>query len=264
MSVKLYGWAWGQAKHLSPTAHHVLLALCERADKSGVCFPSQSTLAAMTGWGERTVRRGMAELEEAELIERSRRSRRDGSRTSDEIRLRIDHPAAGRVAAESPLPASESVHAAGQSEPSGRSGRARGTRQEIPSENPPVIPGDVTATFHEFVASYPPQPHDGPTQAWPAFVHAATAGADPKAIAKAAAAYAATRASESPKYTQGMRRWLEGGGWERDYSSAALADLNIKSRKLLALVEHNQSQEGQHAEGRNVEAARAHRSLRRT
>lgn len=86
MSVYAKTWAYEQQTG-SPGRKHVLVALAEFADYEGVCRPGQQTLADMTEFDDRTVRRHLAKLEEDGFIERVERRRKDGTRTSDETRL---------------------------------------------------------------------------------------------------------------------------------------------------------------------------------
>lgn len=89
MSAVAVTWALGQiAGGSGPKA--VLVALAHHADAKGECFPSQTLLAKELEMGVRTVREHLQTIEhEARLIERARRFRRNGSRTSDGYRLRI-------------------------------------------------------------------------------------------------------------------------------------------------------------------------------
>ncbi len=80
-----------------------LFALANYATKTGLCFPGQETLAKDTSQGTRTVRRHLAALEQAGFIKRTRRSREDGSRTSDEYQLNM--PAAKLAGSEESQPA---------------------------------------------------------------------------------------------------------------------------------------------------------------
>lgn len=81
MSVWATKWAYRQ--QVEPAgAKFVLVALADFADENGNCYPSQQTLAGMTGQGERTVRDHLATLEEMNLISRKHR-RKEGSFTSD-------------------------------------------------------------------------------------------------------------------------------------------------------------------------------------
>lgn len=75
---------WALAQPISrPTAKLILLCLANYADEDGVCWPSQKRLAADTGVTDRAIRSNLVFLEDAGLIERSRRKRPDGSRNSD-------------------------------------------------------------------------------------------------------------------------------------------------------------------------------------
>lgn len=65
----------------------VLIALADHADDEGRCFPGQEHLAKRTGLGQRTIVRVVARLEEAGLIQLTRRYRVDGPRTSNEYQL---------------------------------------------------------------------------------------------------------------------------------------------------------------------------------
>jgi DNA-binding MarR family transcriptional regulator len=77
----------------SSSAKLALLAISNFADEDGVAWPSQGRLAADTGLAERTVRRALEQLEEAGLIRREERRRRDGSRSSDLIFILAAQPA---------------------------------------------------------------------------------------------------------------------------------------------------------------------------
>lgn len=83
MSFRAITWALDQ--RVEPAAPKFLLvALASFASETGYCYPSQSTLAGMTGMSEKTVSRNLVTLERAGLIERVRRyNRRTGLRTSD-------------------------------------------------------------------------------------------------------------------------------------------------------------------------------------
>lgn len=68
----------------SPARKSVLLVLADYADTDWSTFAGQERLAAETELGVRTVRRALAELEEAGLIiRRARHNRRGRGRTSD-------------------------------------------------------------------------------------------------------------------------------------------------------------------------------------
>jgi len=60
MCIAARDWAWAQA--LPPTAKYVLLALAERADDAGLCWPSLAQLSAMTHLSVRSLRRVLRAL----------------------------------------------------------------------------------------------------------------------------------------------------------------------------------------------------------
>jgi DNA-binding transcriptional regulator YhcF (GntR family) len=71
----------------SATVKAVLLAVANYADEEGVCWPSQEQLGEDTELSRHTIMRALDQLEEMGLLERERRHRGDGSRTSDLIVL---------------------------------------------------------------------------------------------------------------------------------------------------------------------------------
>jgi hypothetical protein len=85
VSVQAMTWAWEQQLPMGPKA--VLVAIANHADGEGLCHPGQARLARMVGCNERSIRNYVLALEAAGLIERKRRKRKDGSRTSDEYQL---------------------------------------------------------------------------------------------------------------------------------------------------------------------------------
>ena len=87
MSVQAIAWAIEQ--ELTPGAKLTLILLANRADEEGHCWSSQERLAQDGGQGVSTVRRHLFDLEAAGLIERTRRRRRDGTWSSDDIRLSV-------------------------------------------------------------------------------------------------------------------------------------------------------------------------------
>lgn len=259
VSVKLYRWAWAQ--DIAPTLHHVLLAIVERADnKTFECHPSQSDLASMTKLGERTVRRALDALEDIALIERERRNRNDGSRSSDRIRVlvTVDLPANddetyrpeshGLPATEAALPATEST-------PTGHSGRGKGNPSMNPSENPSMNPD----RFDEFYAAYPRKTAKAAARkAWAKAIKTT----DPDVIITATHAYAEQRRYENPKYTPYPATWLNAGQWddEPDQPTNALTSTNSRN---LALVAALQAQEAQHDHHQQVGHRQAPHALER-
>ena len=61
MSHEASNWA-AELRGIPPMAKLVLLRLADRADESGICYPSQRRLAAECGITERTVRNAITDL----------------------------------------------------------------------------------------------------------------------------------------------------------------------------------------------------------
>lgn len=81
-------WAttWAYEQDIKPCGKKaVLVALAHFADESGFCYPSQETLAGMTGQGVSTVRSHLEVLESGDepLLKREHRYTKKGKRTSD-------------------------------------------------------------------------------------------------------------------------------------------------------------------------------------
>ena len=79
-------WAW--ALQVAPPQKLVILALAERADDGGTCWPSLTHLTAMTGLVRSTVALALIGLEDAHLIVRDR----GGSAKSTRYRLLMEGP----------------------------------------------------------------------------------------------------------------------------------------------------------------------------
>ncbi|MEM5501834.1 helix-turn-helix domain-containing protein [Ahrensia kielensis] len=88
MSIQAVAWAISQ-KVGSPTGKVLLICLANYADEEGLCWPSQKTIAAETELSDRSTILWLKKLEECGYIQRERRHRRDGSRTTDHIRLQL-------------------------------------------------------------------------------------------------------------------------------------------------------------------------------
>ncbi len=87
MSFSAMNWAWKQA--LTPHAKLLLMALADRADDQGVCWPSIPKLAQQCRLSPRTVQRLLQELVTAALLRAEPRFRADGSRTSNRYYLAL-------------------------------------------------------------------------------------------------------------------------------------------------------------------------------
>lgn len=61
----------------------VYMYLCDRADKSGSCFPAVSTIAQDLKMSKSTVKRAIVDLEKARFIRHERRYRQSGGNSSN-------------------------------------------------------------------------------------------------------------------------------------------------------------------------------------
>ena len=198
MSHQATCWAWSTARRLNaagtesldPGALLVLLALSDVADENHITYPSQATISAWTGQGERTVRRHMAALEASGLlIKLSERRRRDSGLfaqdawclnvdgaatppTADQVdktikdkavlskakRKRLARPPAAKMAAgDAASPAAKMATTSGQNgqpyidEPvSGYTVRGEGV---CAPDGAPSPDGSVAALWHRFVTA---------------------------------------------------------------------------------------------------------------
>lgn len=81
--------AWARALDLPMTRKAVLIALADRADHDGICWPSNARIQADTGASEQTVRRALRDLEAAGAITTEARIGPDGKPLSHKITLRV-------------------------------------------------------------------------------------------------------------------------------------------------------------------------------
>lgn len=127
---------WAMQQDIRPAGRKfTLVALAQYADGDGVAYPGQKTLAKNTSQSERSVRGHLAELEKDGYLQKSYRSREDGTRTSDEYKLNLlpAESAADAVAAERP-PATIV-------ETTGRICRAMNkSENKLVSSTPPMVP----------------------------------------------------------------------------------------------------------------------------
>ena len=88
-------------EQLTHRAKTVYIYLRDRADADGVCWPGIKTIAGELGLSTRTVQRALDDLEDAGLIVKKQRRRKNGSLTSNLYRLtkqKTSHaPAKGAV-----------------------------------------------------------------------------------------------------------------------------------------------------------------------
>lgn len=76
-------------RDVSSSEKLLLIALANYADEHGCCYPSQRRLSADTCLSDRRVRALLAALEERGFLDRAERTRADGSRGTDLIRLHL-------------------------------------------------------------------------------------------------------------------------------------------------------------------------------
>ena len=78
---------WAFSLPLEPRAKLTLLAIADHADDEGVAWPSRDRVAEKSSQSRATVIRKIKDLEELGLLALFQRFRKDGSQTTDEIRL---------------------------------------------------------------------------------------------------------------------------------------------------------------------------------
>src|SRR5690625_2197127 len=91
MSYEASVWAYDQ-QGLTSSQKSVLVAVAFRArEKHGVtsCYPGHEELSKMTGLSRRTIIRAISDLEAKKLLHRERRTRSNGSRSSDRYVLNL-------------------------------------------------------------------------------------------------------------------------------------------------------------------------------
>ncbi len=85
MSVEAMAWAFQVP--LKPCPKSVLVALANRADEDGYCWPGIGDLQLRTGWGVRSIQTALHELEGAGLLRISPRFLATGTQTSNLYQL---------------------------------------------------------------------------------------------------------------------------------------------------------------------------------
>ena len=118
-------WAW--ALRVTPPQKLVILALAERADDSGACWPSLAHLTEMTGLVRSTVAVALTGLEEARLISRAR----GGAGRSTRYRLLKDSDGVAPGGSDVRFNTSRV-----------RRGDTPGIDHGSPADGPPASPGD--------------------------------------------------------------------------------------------------------------------------
>jgi hypothetical protein len=128
MSHRAMTWALAQTTG-SCGAKAVLMNLADRCSgDEDTCFPGQRTIAAETEQSERSVRAHLVTLEALGLLNRTRRSRPDGTRTSDLFTLRC----------RSAPPAKS---AGGEATSDGTTGKSRQDNRQLSPRQPATVAG---------------------------------------------------------------------------------------------------------------------------
>lgn len=143
MSIQAVAWAISQRVG-SPTGKVLLMCLANYANEHGECWPSQKTISQEAELGERATRDWLKKLEQAGFIERHRRNRSDGSRTSDFIILNLSKRADSEPEHLTAEYAVRPNQAASGSKPNGISCRPK--RHDVPDIEPSVKPSEEPST----------------------------------------------------------------------------------------------------------------------
>ena len=143
MSIQAVAWAISQRVG-SPTGKALLICLANYANEKGECWPSQTTIAREAELGERATLDWLQKLEAQGLITRTRRNRRDGSRTSDLFQLAIG----AKVSVETNQPAKTAGRKNQAAKSAARPGtRCRGVRHEVPGNEPSLDPSPESSSL---------------------------------------------------------------------------------------------------------------------
>ena len=143
MSIQAVAWAISQRVG-SPTGKVLLMCLANYANEHGECWPSQKTISKEAELGERATRDWLKKLEQAGFIERHRRNRNDGSRTSDFIIMNLNKRVDTVPETLTADNAARPNQAASGSQPNGTSRRPK--RHAMPDIEPSVKPSEEPST----------------------------------------------------------------------------------------------------------------------
>jgi hypothetical protein len=220
MSYQALNWAWqidlGVRK---TTAKLVLLALSDMADENHSCFPGQERLATMTSSSTDAVSRALKSLEEEALIERVRRHRSDGYRTSDRYFLHVGaQPASSYLGSEgAPTPHQHATYPARTPDltPHEPGGNHKKNHQKNHQGEPLNKRPTIEAHFEKFWTVFPRRKGKG--EALAAFKRAvARKGVDPEAILAGAERYANDPNLPEPAFIPHPATWLNQSRWDDD------------------------------------------------
>ena len=90
MSIEALNWAFGL--EIEPQLKFTIVALANRADEEGMCYPGVRWIMKKTCYGERTVRAHLKELQNRRLLTKDKQSREDGGDSTNRYRLALIQP----------------------------------------------------------------------------------------------------------------------------------------------------------------------------
>lgn len=195
---------------IAPGPKLVFLALADRADDQGHCYPSQKDLAKKSTMTVRSVQTHLKWLEDEGYIERTERRRNDGYRTSDDYKILSQQKR--RVETQHENISHEKFSPENLSPENNGYSQAKTFRPNInlPSEalsEPSIEPSQRADRFDDFWKAYPRK--DGMVQSRAAFQdEIQRRGADPDLIVRAAIAYARKKAGSEERYILLPANWL--------------------------------------------------------
>lgn len=145
MSIAALNWAWSQ-QCPNATSKLVLLALADKANEDGECWPGMGKVAEMAGISARQVSTHLGRLEDAGLLTRSRSRRDDGTMSCYRYHLNVQEK---RTASGSAPPVEADRHRQPTTSGSGASSppevQRRNHRKPASAQEPPVNPQGTLA-----------------------------------------------------------------------------------------------------------------------
>lgn len=250
MSHQASHWALEQSC-ATATEKAILMVLASYVGADGTCYPGQDTIARQACCSVKSVERALQAFEERGWLDRTPRRRKDGSRTSDLLELKLAANPEPREQADTvsdrPEPTRHPVQTNPTScpnQPDTLSGlttfepvRTEPVREPVRAREPraendndqlfalivdprPVKRGKAKAEpiaaerehFDAFWSVYPRR--EGKQPALLAFVATIRSGVDPNRIVAGAQRYAAVRQGQDPKLTKMAQGWLNDRRWE--------------------------------------------------
>lgn len=194
---------------LKPAAKIVLYWLADHHNsETGRCFPSLNTLARECEMDVATVKRHLAALESAGLIERHRRTRENGSQASTQYILRMGEP----LAQNAPAPSAKCATPLAQNDTPPNLGN-----NNLGKEHPPTPQGGRD-WFDEFWQEVPRKVAKG--NARKAFAKAVKKE-HPQRILDGIKAYAEAMRGKDPQFIAHPATWLNGERWTDEAPQAS-------------------------------------------